>query len=53
MNPTPRKTDDKSQKAIDEFLEKGGKIQYYQYGEKSEKIEYTYTNGFKKKKPQE
>ena len=48
MNPVPRKTDDESQKAIDEFLAKGGKIQHYEYGQRSEKLDYT--NGFKKKK---
>ena len=50
MNPTPKERDDETQKAIDEFLAKGGVIQKYKFGERSEKVEYT--GGFygKKKK---
>ena len=56
MNPSPRETDDESQKAIDEFLAKGGKIQYCKPGERSEEIEYTggfYQRRKKKKEAEE
>ena len=53
MNPTPRKTDDKTQKAIDEFLANGGEIKYCRPGERTEDIQYT--GGFyqKRKKKKE
>ena len=41
MNPVPRETDDESKKAIEDFLAKGGKIQYFEYGEHSEAVNYT------------
>lgn len=48
-----RDIDDKSQKAIDEFLAKGGKIQQIPTGQRSEEIDYK--GGFygKKKKKAE
>ena len=48
-----RKTDDESQKAIDEFLANGGKIQYIPAGQRSEEIDYK--GGFygRKKKKEE
>jgi len=44
MNPVPRDTDEKTKKAIEEFLEKGGEIQYFEYGQRSENL--TYSNSF-------
>ncbi|WP_395006994.1 hypothetical protein [Cypionkella sp.] len=41
MNPVGRKIDDESQKLIDEFIAKGGKIQHFGYGERTEDISYT------------
>jgi len=50
MNPTPRDTDEKSKKAVEEFLAKGGKITYCEPFERTEDI--TYTAGFYgRKKP--
>jgi hypothetical protein len=49
MNPTPRKTDDDSQRAIDEFLAKGGKIQQCNAFERSEELNFT--GGFYGRKP--
>ena len=50
MNPTPRDVDEKSKKAVEEFLAKGGKITYCEPFERTEDI--TYTAGFYgKKKP--
>ena len=39
MNPTPRKVDNETQKAIDEFLAKGGKIQKLPYGKRTENLD--------------
>lgn len=39
MNPTPRKIDDETQKAIDDFLAKGGKIEKLPYGKKTENLD--------------
>ena len=49
MNPTPRKTDDDSQRAIDEFLAKGGKIQQCEPFARTEDIEIK--GGFYGRKP--
>ena len=52
MNPPPRKHDEETQKAIDEYLKKGGKITYYAKGDRSEEIEFKggfYTKRKKKK----
>lgn len=40
MNPVSRKIDDESQKLVDEFLAKGGKIQKFEYGQRTENIGY-------------
>ena len=50
MNPVPRDTDDESKKAIEEFLAKGGKIQYFDYGKRSEEIDYKGGSFYGKKK---
>ena len=39
MNPVPRENDDETQKAIDEYLAKGGKITYCPPGQRSEDID--------------
>jgi hypothetical protein len=49
MNPTPRKTDEESQRAIEEFLAKGGKIQQCKPFERTEDIEIR--GGFYGRKP--
>ena len=49
MNPTPRKTDEDSQRAIDEFLAKGGKIQHCAPFARTEDIEIK--GGFYGRKP--
>jgi len=52
MNPVPRKTDDETQRMIDEYLAKGGKITYCETGERSDNIDYKggfYTKRRKKK----
>ena len=46
-----RKSSSDSQKAIEEFLANGGKIQYCEFGARTEDI--TYTFGKKKKKKEE
>ena len=48
-----RDIDDKSQKAIDEFLAKGGKIQKIPTGQRSEEIDYKGSFYGKKKKKAE
>ena len=40
MNPVPRETDEKSKKAVEEFLAKGGVIQQIPSGQRSEEIDY-------------
>lgn len=51
MNPTPRKVDDETQKAIDEFLANGGKIQKLPYGKKTDNLDTAVSfYGRKKKK---
>ena len=40
MNPTPRKKDEDSQKAVEEFLAKGGKIQQCEPFARTENLEY-------------
>ena len=49
MNPTPRETDEESQKAIDEFLAKGGKITQCQPFARTENLETK--GGFYGRKP--
>tara|TARA_R110002073_G_scaffold265278_4_gene428365 strand:- start:461 stop:628 length:168 start_codon:yes stop_codon:yes gene_type:complete len=39
MNPTPRKTDEESTKAVEEFLKKGGKITQCEPFARTENIE--------------
>lgn len=54
MNPTPKDTDEKTKKAIEEFLAKGGEVTYCEPFERTEDI--TYTAGFygrKKSKKEE
>ena len=54
MNPVPRDTDYETKKAIEEFLAKGGEIQYFKYGERSEQVQHS--SGFygrKKKKAED
>ena len=54
MNPPPRDTDDETKKAIEEFLAKGGKIQYFEAGERTENLEFRHSfYGSKKKKKEE
>ena len=36
----PKETDIETQKAIEDFLAKGGKIQYFEAGARTEDIEY-------------
>jgi len=48
-----RNTDEESQKAIDEFLAKGGKIQKIPTGQRSEEIDYKGSFYGKKKKKAE
>ena len=56
MNPVPRSHDDETQKAIDEYLAKGGKITYCPDSARTEDIDYK-GGGFygrkKKKKSEE
>lgn len=40
MNPPPRETDKETQKAIEEFLAKGGKIKVCPPGQRTEDIDY-------------
>lgn len=49
MNPTPREKDEESQKAIDEFLAKGGKIQQCEPFARTENL--TYASSFYGRKP--
>lgn len=49
MNPPPREIDKKTQKAIDEFLAKGGKIQQCKPFARTESIEVK--GGFYGRKP--
>jgi len=49
MNPTPRKRDDESQKAIEEWLAKGNKIEQLPYGARTENLEVK--GGFYGRKP--
>tara|TARA_B100000780_G_C20959937_1_gene383128 strand:- start:517 stop:696 length:180 start_codon:yes stop_codon:yes gene_type:complete len=53
MNPSPRERDKDTEKAMDEFLAKGGKIEQVPYGKRSETTEVT--GGFygRKKKPKQ
>jgi len=54
MNPTPRERDEETQRAIDEFLAKGGVIEKLPYGKRTENLESS--SGFygrKKKKTEE
>ena len=54
MTPVPRDTDEKSKKAVEEFLANGGQITYCKPGERSEEIDYK--GGFwgrKKKKTED
>ena len=39
MNPTPRKRDDETQQAIDEFLAKGGVVEKLPYGKRTENLD--------------
>ena len=52
MNPVPRQTDDETQKAIDEYLAKGGKITKCPTGMRSEEID-TKGGYYKRKKKKE
>jgi ABC-type uncharacterized transport system involved in gliding motility auxiliary subunit len=49
MNPTPREKDEESQKAIDEFLAKGGKIQQCEPFARTENL--THASSFYGRKP--
>jgi len=49
MNPTPRKTDEESQRAIEEFLANGGKITQCKPFERTEDIDFK--GGFYGRKP--
>jgi|TARA_R110000823_G_scaffold27678_3_gene80808 hypothetical protein len=49
VNPTPRKTDEESEKAIKEFLAKGGKIEVCEPFARTEEINFT--GGFYGRKP--
>ena len=52
MNPVPRSHDDDTQKMIDEYLAKGGKITYCPDSARSEEIDFKggyYTKRKKKK----
>ena len=49
MNPPPREIDDEAQKAIDEFLAKGGKITHCKPFERTEDI--SIKGGFYGRKP--
>ena len=54
MNPTPRERDEETQRAIDEFLAKGGVIEKLPYGKRTDDL--TVKNSFygrKKKKTEE
>ena len=54
MNPTPRKIDEESQKAIDEWIAKGNKIEQLPFGKRTEVADFK--GGFygrKKKKTEE
>ena len=54
MNPTPRKKDEDSQKAVEEFLAKGGKIQQCEPFARTENLEYASSfYGRKPKKKEE
>jgi hypothetical protein len=50
MNPVPRKHNEETEKAIQEFLDKGGKIQQFEYGKKSESVDHAYSFYGKTKK---
>jgi hypothetical protein len=50
MNPTSRKIDEDSQKAINEFLANGGKIEVIPYGKKTEEFNSTASFYGRKKK---
>lgn len=39
MNPTPRKNDDETQKAIDEWIAKGNEVKQLPYGARTEDLE--------------
>jgi hypothetical protein len=49
MNPTPREQDKETQKAIDEWLKKGNKIEKLPYGARTEDLEIK--GGFYGRKP--
>ena len=49
MNPTPRQTDEESEKAIEEFLKKGGKIEVCEPFARTENLEIK--GGFYGRKP--
>lgn len=49
MNPPPRKQNQYSDE-IQEFLDNGGKIQQFEYGQRSEEIEFQYSFYGKRKK---
>jgi len=49
MNPTPRKTDEATQSAIDEWLAKGNEIEKIPYGKRTENLEIK--GGFYGRKP--
>jgi len=53
MNPVPRETDSETQKAIDEYLAKGGKITKCPPGQRSEEIDYKGSYYTKRKKKKE
>jgi|TARA_B110000977_G_scaffold114715_1_gene148304 hypothetical protein len=50
MNPPPR-DQTPHQKEVEEFLAKGGKIQKFGYGERTENLETSYSFYGRKKKP--
>ena len=53
MNPPPRKQNQYSDE-IQEFLDNGGKIQQFEYGQRSEEIEFQYSfYGKRNKKAEE
>tara|TARA_Y100000389_G_scaffold173088_1_gene182016 strand:- start:2352 stop:2549 length:198 start_codon:yes stop_codon:yes gene_type:complete len=50
MNPPPR-DQNAHQKEIEEFLAKGGKIQKFEYGQRTEDLEVGYSFYGRRKKP--
>ena len=56
MGQNPRDTSEEDKKLIQEYLDKGGKITQFKFGERSEEIEFKggfYTKRKKKKEDQE